>query len=165
MRLCVEGAQVLSGGVLGVGGGGFRQATASHGTCCNDAGLAHCVCLHASHFASARSRPSLSLQRFCRCRCLAHLVPPAPPPPLPPPSPQCITHTTPPRPCPSVPWLQAFARLSAVYGGTYMLNKPDVEVVYNEEGVAIGVKSEGGWSVCVGCAMFVFFWGGGRAGP
>lgn len=26
------------------------------------------------------------------------------------------------------PWLQAFARLSAVYGGTYMLAKPDVEV-------------------------------------
>lgn len=37
---------------------------------------------------------------------------------------------------------QAFARLSAVYGGTYMLNKPDVEVVY-EDGVAVGVKSEG----------------------
>jgi RAB protein geranylgeranyltransferase component A len=38
---------------------------------------------------------------------------------------------------------QAFARLSAVYGGTYMLSKPDVEVVYSEEGVATGVKSEG----------------------
>ncbi len=38
--------------------------------------------------------------------------------------------------------LQAFARLSAVYGGTYMLAKPDVEVVY-EEGVAVGVSSEG----------------------
>ncbi|KAL0040014.1 hypothetical protein WJX79_002376 [Trebouxia sp. C0005] len=37
---------------------------------------------------------------------------------------------------------QAFARLSAVYGGTYMLAKPDVEVVY-EEGVAVGVSSEG----------------------
>ena len=36
--------------------------------------------------------------------------------------------------------LQAFARLSAVYGGTYMLNKPDVEVVY-EEGKVVGVKS------------------------
>ena len=38
--------------------------------------------------------------------------------------------------------LQAFARLSAVYGGTYMLAKPDVEVVY-EDGKAVGVKSEG----------------------
>jgi Rab GDP dissociation inhibitor len=38
---------------------------------------------------------------------------------------------------------QAFARLSAVYGGTYMLSKPDVEVVYDAEGVATGVKSEG----------------------
>lgn len=36
---------------------------------------------------------------------------------------------------------QAFARLSAVHGGTYMLNKPDVEVVY-EDGKVIGVKSE-----------------------
>lgn len=38
--------------------------------------------------------------------------------------------------------MQAFARLSAVYGGTYMLAKPDVEVVY-ENGVAVGVSSEG----------------------
>ncbi|PRW44504.1 Rab GDP dissociation inhibitor [Chlorella sorokiniana] len=38
---------------------------------------------------------------------------------------------------------QAFARLSAVYGGTYMLAKPDVEVVYDEAGVAVGVTSEG----------------------
>lgn len=38
--------------------------------------------------------------------------------------------------------LQAFARLSAVYGGTYMLAKPDAEVVY-EDGVAVGVSSEG----------------------
>lgn len=30
-----------------------------------------------------------------------------------------------------------------MYGGTYMLSKPDVEVVYSEEGVATGVKSEG----------------------
>lgn len=37
---------------------------------------------------------------------------------------------------------QAFARLSAVYGGTYMLAKPDAEVVY-EDGVAVGVSSEG----------------------
>ncbi|GFH14256.1 guanosine nucleotide diphosphate dissociation inhibitor, partial [Haematococcus lacustris] len=38
---------------------------------------------------------------------------------------------------------QAFARLSAVYGGTYMLSKPDAEVVYDESGKAVGVKSEG----------------------
>ena len=29
-----------------------------------------------------------------------------------------------------------------MYGGTYMLAKPDVEVVY-ENGVAVGVSSEG----------------------
>lgn len=39
--------------------------------------------------------------------------------------------------------LQAFARLSAVYGGTYMLAKPDVEVVYDDAGRAVGVTSEG----------------------
>jgi RAB protein geranylgeranyltransferase component A len=39
--------------------------------------------------------------------------------------------------------MQGFARLSAVYGGTYMLNKTDVEVVYDEAGQAIGVQSEG----------------------
>jgi Rab GDP dissociation inhibitor len=38
--------------------------------------------------------------------------------------------------------LQAFARLSAVYGGTYMLNKPDVQVAY-DNGVAFGVTAEG----------------------
>lgn len=35
---------------------------------------------------------------------------------------------------------QAFARLSAVYGGTYMLDKPIDELVI-EEGKVIGVKS------------------------
>jgi len=35
---------------------------------------------------------------------------------------------------------QAFARLSAIYGGTYMLNVPITEILY-ENGVAIGVKS------------------------
>ena len=45
-------------------------------------------------------------------------------------------------PTPAPP--QAFARLSAVYGGTYMLAKPDVEVVYDpDSGVAVGVRSEG----------------------
>ena len=37
---------------------------------------------------------------------------------------------------------QAFARLSAVYGGTYMLSKPDATVAY-EDGAAVGVTSEG----------------------
>lgn len=37
---------------------------------------------------------------------------------------------------------QAFARLSAVYGGTYMLAKPDAAVAY-DDGVAVGVSSEG----------------------
>ncbi|KAK9469025.1 GDP dissociation inhibitor [Lipomyces arxii] len=35
---------------------------------------------------------------------------------------------------------QGFARLSAIYGGTYMLEKPVDEVVY-EDGVAVGVRS------------------------
>jgi Rab GDP dissociation inhibitor len=37
---------------------------------------------------------------------------------------------------------QAFARLAAIYGGTYMLNKPIDEIVY-EDGKFAGVKSEG----------------------
>jgi len=42
---------------------------------------------------------------------------------------------------------QGFARLSAIYGGTYMLNKPIEEVVY-ENGVVTGVKSEGEVAKC-----------------
>ena len=38
---------------------------------------------------------------------------------------------------------QGFARLSAVYGGTYMLDKPDAQVLYDEAGKACGVSSEG----------------------
>ena len=38
---------------------------------------------------------------------------------------------------------QGFARLSAVYGGTYMLAKPDAVVAFDETGVAVGVTSEG----------------------
>lgn len=38
---------------------------------------------------------------------------------------------------------QGFARLSAIYGGTYMLNKPIDEIVYGEDGKFVGVKSEG----------------------
>jgi len=34
---------------------------------------------------------------------------------------------------------QAFARLSAVHGGTYMLDRPDLEVKYDENGAALGV--------------------------
>jgi Rab GDP dissociation inhibitor len=37
---------------------------------------------------------------------------------------------------------QAFARLSAIYGGTYMLNKP-VDGVVMENGRVVGVQSEG----------------------
>lgn len=42
---------------------------------------------------------------------------------------------------------QGFARLSAIYGGTYMLNKPVEDVVY-ENGVVVGVKSEGEVAKC-----------------
>ncbi|KAF2290289.1 hypothetical protein GH714_008466 [Hevea brasiliensis] len=43
---------------------------------------------------------------------------------------------------------QAFARLSAVYGGTYMLNKPECKVEFNEEGKVVGVTSEGETARC-----------------
>ncbi|KNC47897.1 rab GDP dissociation inhibitor [Thecamonas trahens ATCC 50062] len=43
---------------------------------------------------------------------------------------------------------QGFARLSAIYGGTYMLQKPIEEVVYNDEGRVCGVKSEGEVAAC-----------------
>lgn len=36
---------------------------------------------------------------------------------------------------------QGFARLSAIYGGTYMLDKPIDEIVFVEGGKVIGVKS------------------------
>jgi len=42
---------------------------------------------------------------------------------------------------------QGFARLSAIYGGTYMLNKPVEEIIY-DNGVAVGVKSEGEVAKC-----------------
>jgi Rab GDP dissociation inhibitor len=38
---------------------------------------------------------------------------------------------------------QGFARLSAIYGGTYMLAKPIEEIVYGDDGRVVGVKSEG----------------------
>lgn len=38
---------------------------------------------------------------------------------------------------------QAFARLSAIYGGTYMLAKPIEKIVTDENGKFVGVTSEG----------------------
>eukprot|EP00300_Choanocystis_sp_HF-7_P027185 c32257_g1_i1.p1 GENE.c32257_g1_i1~~c32257_g1_i1.p1 ORF type:complete len:446 (-),score=110.55 c32257_g1_i1:44-1381(-) len=43
---------------------------------------------------------------------------------------------------------QAFARLSAVYGGTYMLRKPFEGIVTDESGRVVGVKSEGEVARC-----------------
>ncbi|CDO97391.1 unnamed protein product [Coffea canephora] len=43
---------------------------------------------------------------------------------------------------------QAFARLSAVYGGTYMLNKPQCKVEFDANGKAYGVTSEGETAKC-----------------
>lgn len=43
---------------------------------------------------------------------------------------------------------QGFARLSAIYGGTYMLNKPIEEIVYGPDGKVVGVKSEGEVAKC-----------------
>nr|BAG58286.1 unnamed protein product [Homo sapiens] len=42
---------------------------------------------------------------------------------------------------------QGFARLSAIYGGTYMLNKP-VDDIIMENGKVVGVKSEGEVARC-----------------
>lgn len=42
---------------------------------------------------------------------------------------------------------QSFARLSAVYGGTYMLEKPVDEIVI-EDGKVVGVKSDGETARC-----------------
>jgi len=38
---------------------------------------------------------------------------------------------------------QAFARLAAIYGGTYMLNKPIEGIEYDSNGRFVGVRSEG----------------------
>lgn len=43
---------------------------------------------------------------------------------------------------------QAFARLSAVYGGTYMLNKPECKVEFDSNGKALGVTSAGETAKC-----------------
>jgi Rab GDP dissociation inhibitor len=40
-------------------------------------------------------------------------------------------------------------RLSAIYGGTYMLDKPDCKIVYDETGKAVGVQdAEGAVAKC-----------------
>lgn len=36
---------------------------------------------------------------------------------------------------------QGFARLSAIYGGTYMLDKPVDEIVFDADGKVVGVRS------------------------
>jgi Rab GDP dissociation inhibitor len=36
---------------------------------------------------------------------------------------------------------QGFARLSAIHGGTYMLKTPVDEIIYDEQGRAVGVRS------------------------
>jgi len=43
---------------------------------------------------------------------------------------------------------QGFARLSAIYGGTYMLNRKFEEIVFDESGHVVGVKSEGEVAKC-----------------
>lgn len=43
---------------------------------------------------------------------------------------------------------QGFARLSAVYGGTYMLGKPECKVEFDKNGKAFGVTSEGETAKC-----------------
>ncbi|XP_020249431.1 guanosine nucleotide diphosphate dissociation inhibitor At5g09550-like [Asparagus officinalis] len=43
---------------------------------------------------------------------------------------------------------QGFACLSVVYGGTYMLNKPECKVEFDESGKAYGVTSEGETAKC-----------------
>jgi len=43
---------------------------------------------------------------------------------------------------------QGFARLSAIYGGTYMLNKTIEQIVYGPDGKVVGVKSEGEVAKC-----------------
>jgi len=43
---------------------------------------------------------------------------------------------------------QAFARLAAIYGGTYMLDKPIEEIIYGDDGKVVGVKSQGEVAKC-----------------
>jgi len=52
---------------------------------------------------------------------------------------------------------QAFARLAAVYGGTYMLHKPINRIVYNSAGEAAGIVSvnEEGKEAFASCKMII----------
>jgi len=43
---------------------------------------------------------------------------------------------------------EGFSRLCAIHGGTYMLNKPIEEILYDAEGKVRGVKSEGQEAYC-----------------
>jgi Rab GDP dissociation inhibitor len=43
---------------------------------------------------------------------------------------------------------QAFARLAAIFGGTYMLDKPIEDIVYGPDGKVTGVKSQGEVAKC-----------------
>ena len=43
---------------------------------------------------------------------------------------------------------EAFSRLSAIYGGVYMLNRPVDEILYDESGRAGGIKSQGETARC-----------------
>lgn len=47
--------------------------------------------------------------------------------------------------------------MSAIYGGTYMLNKPIEEIVI-EKGKVVGVKSEGEVSVLLVTLFSVKYW-------
>ncbi len=38
---------------------------------------------------------------------------------------------------------EGFSRLCALYNGTYMLNRDVEEILYNDEGKFIGIKSQG----------------------
>jgi len=43
---------------------------------------------------------------------------------------------------------EGFSRLGAIHGGTFMLNKPVEEILYDKNGVVTGVKSEGKVANC-----------------
>ena len=48
-----------------------------------------------------------------------------------------------------------YHRLSAIYGGTYMLDKPVEEIVY-ENGKVVGVKSQG--EVSIQCTQYMYMY-------
>ncbi len=43
---------------------------------------------------------------------------------------------------------EGFSRLGAIHGGTFMLNKPVEEILYDKDGMVTGVKSEGKVANC-----------------